>query len=154
MGTAVVAASQGHYDEDTLDVALRCETPYVGLVASRLRGASVKAILGERGVPGLGGLRNPAGLDLGARTAPEVALSILAEIVQTTVAGGASRAVPTPAAGQPDSHATAVDPVCGMDVEIATARHTADVEGATYYFCCAGCRSRFVKQPDAFLTRT
>ena len=56
--------------------------PYVGLVASRKRGATVRALLEERGVPGVAAIRNPAGLDLGARTPPEVALSILAEIVQ------------------------------------------------------------------------
>ena len=81
--TAAVVASQGHYDEQALEIILRCGASYVGLVASRKRGASVRDYLDARGVPGLDDVRMPAGLDLGARTPPEVALSILAEIVKT-----------------------------------------------------------------------
>jgi xanthine dehydrogenase accessory factor len=79
---AAVVATQGHYDEEALDVLLRADVPYVGLLASRKRGAVVKQYLADKGVPGLERLLNPAGLDLGARTPPEIALSILAEIVQ------------------------------------------------------------------------
>lgn len=153
--TAVVVASQGHYDEQALDVSLKSRVPYVGLVASRKRGTAVRALLEERGVPRLATLRNPAGLDLGARTAQEVALSILAEIVQTLPSGTPLVASPgsAPNAGtgaSPAAPASAVDPVCGMSVDVATARHTAEVDGVVYYFCCANCRARFVKQPQDY----
>ena len=153
--SAVVVASQGHYDEEAVEASLKSATPYVGLVASRKRGATVRALLEERGVPRLAALRNPAGLDLGARTAPEVALSILAEIVQSLPSGVPLAATQTsPAAAQteasPAAPASAVDPVCGMRVDVATARHTAEVDGNLYYFCCANCRSRFVKQPQDY----
>jgi xanthine dehydrogenase accessory factor len=153
---AVVVASQGHYDEETLEAALRSGAPYVGLVASRARGAIVRALLEERNVPGLAGLRNPAGLDLGARTPPEVALSILAEIVQTRsnlVEAPAGSAVAPDATTATAAPASAIDPVCGMEVDVATARHEADFDGVTYYFCCAGCRARFVKQPRDYAPR-
>lgn len=42
---------------------------------------------------------------------------------------------------------------CAMQVEIAGARHTAEVDGVTYYFCCAGCRAAFMKQPQQFLSQ-
>ena len=152
--SAVVVASQGHYDEEALEVGLRSRVPYVGLVASRKRGATVRALLEERGVPRLAAMRNPAGLDLGARTPQEVALSILAEIVQMLPSGtprhaGADgrrrhRRIPAAAGDR------AVDPVCGMQVDVATARHTAEVDGVIYYFCCANCRARFVKQPQDY----
>jgi xanthine dehydrogenase accessory factor len=153
---AVIVSSQGHYDEQTLEVVLRRGAAYVGLVASRTRGAAVKALLSERGVPGVDQVRNPAGLDLGARTAPEVAISILAEIVQLrpalAVERPASDRTPlvTPSTA-PRASAAAVDPVCHMEVDIATARHTADVGGKTYYFCCASCQARFTKDPTPFL---
>jgi xanthine dehydrogenase accessory factor len=154
---AVVVASQGHYDEEALASALRHAVPYVALVASRTRGAAVKALLAEQGVADVARLRNPAGLDIGAKSAPEVALSILAEIVQlhanqarveTTSASGKARGVPQAAPS------VAIDPVCQMEVEIATARHKADVDGVTYYFCCAGCKSQFLKQPHEYSSRT
>jgi xanthine dehydrogenase accessory factor len=150
---AAVVASQGHYDEPALTAILNSDAAYVGLVASRKRGDTVRAELATSGVARVETMRNPAGLDLGARTAPEVALSILAEIVQLQPSG--SR-VDAPSSGPPASAvastaATAVDPVCQMTVDIATARHTADVNGVTYYFCCPSCRSRFVQQPQDYL---
>lgn len=149
--TAAVVATQGHYDEQALETILGAgAASYVGLVASRKRGAAVKATLEQGGVTGADVVRVPAGLDLGARTAPEVAISILAEIVQSSPdraveAGRDQREV---AAAPP---ATAVDPVCHMEVEIATAKHRADVDGTGYYFCCAHCRASFVKEPARYL---
>jgi xanthine dehydrogenase accessory factor len=165
---AAVVASQGHYDEQALEAILRRGVSYVGLVASRKRGATVRAYLEGRGVPGVDAVRNPAGLDLGARTAPEVALSILAEIVQArpsqTLAppgeagrvGQAATAPPgdtvsTPPGSRIAQPATAVDPVCKMDVDVQTARHTAEVGGQMYYFCCAQCKVRFTTEPERFL---
>lgn len=164
---AAVVASQGHYDEQALETILREGAAYVGLVASRTRGAAVKQLLDDGGVPGTAAIRSPAGLDLGARTPPEVALSILAEIVrerptQTLDAApvrvasrgdaGASpiREAPASETAQTTADRVAIDPVCQMEVEIATATHTAVVEGTTYYFCCAHCRARFVKAPAGF----
>jgi xanthine dehydrogenase accessory factor len=153
---AAVAVSQGHYDEEALESFLRCGVPYVGLVASRTRGAAVRALLEGRGVPGVATIRNPAGLDLGARTAPEVALSILAEIVRARPSGVRVEAAPEAAASQaaaPPPPATAVDPVCGMSVNVAAARQKAEVGGVVYYFCCANCRERFLKDPQAYPAR-
>jgi Cu+-exporting ATPase len=48
--------------------------------------------------------------------------------------------------------AVAIDPVCHMEVDTADATHVADVNGITYYFCCGGCRARFVKEPQRYLT--
>ena len=49
------------------------------------------------------------------------------------------------------SGATARDPVCGMDVAIATAKHTQVHDGTTYYFCCDGCRSKFAADPGKYV---
>ena len=144
---AAVVVSQGHYDEQALEVLLKASVPYVGLVASRKRGRDrPERARGERRARRRG-LRSPAGLDLGARTAPEVALSILAEIVQAqTGQAREETAVPAPAAAT-----NAVDPICGMSVDVASARHTAEVDGIAYYFCCANCRAKFLKDPQAYL---
>ena len=152
----VVVASQGHYDEEALASSLRAGIPYVGLVASRTRGATVKSLLDEQGVPGVATIRNPAGLDLGARTPSEVALSILAEIVQARTGRAQAESASTSSAkGTAGTTAAfATDPVCQMRVEIATARRSAELDGVTYYFCGAGCHARFLKQPQDYLSRT
>lgn len=150
-GDFVVVASAGHYDEDGVAAALRTRAGYVALVASRKRAAAVRAYLAEAGVPAeaLGRVRNPAGLDIRAATQEEVAVSILAEIIQVNrtrpLTGGGEVVV----AAKP---ALAKDPVCGMEVEVAAARHTYEYEGQTYYFCCPHCRAAFVKDPGAYLS--
>jgi xanthine dehydrogenase accessory factor len=150
---AAVVASQGHYDEQALEAILKARVPYVGLVASRKRGDTVRALLDASGVPGVAAIRSPAGLDLGARTPQEVALSILAEIVQALPSGQempVSSAAGIAADATSSAPATAVDPVCGMEVDVATARHTADVDGVMYYFCAASCRARFTSRPQDY----
>ncbi len=144
----VVVATQGHYDEDALEHALRTPAAYVGLVASRRRAENVLGYLRDRGVreEDLARVRAPAGLDLGRLPNQEIAVAILAEIVQLRAGGiGAGAAAPT-------QRHEEIDPVCGMTVEVATARFRAPHEGRTYYFCSARCLERFTADPAAFLT--
>jgi xanthine dehydrogenase accessory factor len=149
--TAAVVATQGHYDEQALELILRARAAsYVGLVASRKRGAAVKESLEQSGITDAAVVRVPAGLDLGARTAPDVAISILAEIIQSRP----DQALDAGPRDQLDAAAappTALDPVCHMEVVIATARHTAEVQGTRYYFCCAQCCTSFVKEPARYV---
>jgi xanthine dehydrogenase accessory factor len=144
--SAAVVVSQGHYDEQALEVLLKAGVPYVGLVASRKRGATIRSLLEENGVPGVAALRSPAGLDLGARTPPEVALSILAEIVQIHASHTREQAQAMPVAAT-----SVVDPVCGMSVVVASAREKAEINGVAHYFCSANCRAKFLKDPAAYL---
>jgi len=167
-GPWVVVASQGVWDEEAVASALRLDAAYVGLVASPTRAAAVRAWLLDEGVPAerVAALRAPAGLDLGAETPAEVAVSILAELVQVRRGRAPFVAAPGPATlagvvgaatGPAEGAATAsaelvlVDPVCGMTVDRADARHLAEHGGVVYAFCCIGCRSRFVKEPTAFV---
>jgi xanthine dehydrogenase accessory factor len=83
-----VVASQGHYDERALSQLLSGEPQaFVGLLASRKRATAVLGALEQEGVPHdrLATVRNPVGLDIGARTPGEVAVSILAEIISAVV---------------------------------------------------------------------
>jgi xanthine dehydrogenase accessory factor len=136
---AAVVASLGHGDELALRRALEAGCEYVGLVASRVRGAAVLQALRDDGVPeeALARVHTPAGMDIGARTHAEIALSILAELV------AARRAPAVPSAGAVVPAAReAVDPVCGMTVVVGPATPVAGSEA----FCCEGCR-------DAWLAR-
>ncbi|HEX9124428.1 MAG TPA: XdhC family protein, partial [Actinomycetota bacterium] len=84
----VVVATQGHYDEDALQRALETPAAYVGLVASRKRAEAVLGYLRDRGVPeeALARVHAPAGLDLGRVAHDEIAVAVLAELVQLRAA--------------------------------------------------------------------
>jgi xanthine dehydrogenase accessory factor len=140
---AVVVATMGHGDDDVLASALELGTGYVGLVASARRATAVLASLRAQGLDedALARVRSPAGLDLGPSTQPEIAVAVLAELV----AWRHDRRV------IPSAPAVAVDPVCGMEVVIDMAKETAVHEGRTYFFCGAGCRSRFEAEPTRYL---
>jgi xanthine dehydrogenase accessory factor len=151
---ALVVAAHGRDELRALRRALEAGVPYVGLVASRVRGSAVAAELRAEGVPEerLAALETPAGLDIGARTPEEIALSILARIVtvrrgKQTVAVHVVPADPAPATDP----ATAIDPVCGMAVAaVATTPHV-EHEGRLVYFCCDGCRETFEQDPARFV---
>jgi len=118
---------------------LQAEPAYIGVIASRKRFAHVRETLIACGVApaALERVSAPAGLDLGARTPEEIALSAMAQIVQEK---RKESVVEKPA--------EALDPICGMTVAVAAARHSAQVKGKSYYFCCAGCRSKFLQKEE------
>jgi xanthine dehydrogenase accessory factor len=141
-----IVATQGHYDEAALEILCGYDVAFLGLLASRKRAAVVRGTLAQSGVAEqrLEAIRNPVGLDIGARSPGEVAVSILAEIITLTPVRAEHPAPRSaPASGR--------DPVCGMDVEVATARHRFDHGGKQYVFCCAGCRSGFAAEPERYL---
>jgi xanthine dehydrogenase accessory factor len=154
----VIVATQGHGDEDVIERAVAMHPAYLGLVASRRRGEAVLGYLAERGVPKdqLDRVHTPAGLDLGKTSHEEVAVAILAELVQLR-ASGALAPVPAPRAGRGHAArselklAEAVDPVCGMTVMANKAALRLEHDGVTYYFCCAGCRRTFDENPEAYV---
>jgi xanthine dehydrogenase accessory factor len=153
-GAWVVVATHGRFDEDALVQALRSEARYVSLVASPKRAAVVREALQALGVApdALARLKAPAGLDLGAVTPEEIAVSILAEIIHTRRARktepppSASIAL-TPAAPT-EAPTQSRDPICGMLVEMATAHHQSDWAGRAVYFCCRRCKEIFDADPQ------
>jgi xanthine dehydrogenase accessory factor len=200
-GSFVVVATQGHYDEDALQRALETDAAYVGLVSSRKRAKSVLDYLRESGVSeeALARVRAPAGLDLGKVRHEEIAVGVIAELVQLRAAGevdqpsgtraeepaqehreistgdgsrpeAAESSISKPAEAEaaasdpaPDGASNepvgapepeeAIDPVCGMIVEVASARYKSDLEGNTYYFCCPACRKKFQANPQEYLDK-
>jgi xanthine dehydrogenase accessory factor len=151
-GAIVVIASQGHGDEEAVALAVSAAPLFVGLVASRKRGESLLAYLAERGVPQhlLDRVRTPVGLDLGRTSHQEIAVSVLAELVQRRAAGEfSSRPVPSRAE---QAQTVAVDPVCGMTVTADDAHHPVEHDGTTYWFCCARCSESFAADPARYLT--
>lgn len=144
--TAIVVATRGDHDEVAVEAALATPARYVGLVSSRTRGRVIEDLLADSGVSpeAIGRLHYPAGLDLGARSDEEIALTILSEILST-------RAAAQPAVAAPFE---AIDPICGMTVAITGDAIIATHDGTIYYFCAEGCRRRFLADPVGALAAT
>ncbi len=143
--TAVIIASHGRSEEVTIRAALDAGVGFVGLVASRTRGTAVLASLDldpdEQRV-----VRSPVGIDIGARTAEEIALSILAEVVRAIRVDGLEAPKSDVDMTRP---ATAIDPVCGMTVTIGDDTAHLVHDGVTYWFCNPGCRQRYADELGA-----
>ncbi len=144
---ALVVASHGNDEQPVLEAALRADVPYIGLVASRRRGPAVLDSL-DVDEQMRSRVRTPAGIDIGARTAPEVALSILAEIVAV---------LREPPVARDDSPGPAYetgemvrDPVCGMMVAPVDATPHVETPNDVVYFCGTGCRNAYLDNPLAY----
>ncbi|MGD9525661.1 XdhC family protein [Pseudonocardia sp.] len=162
---AVVVASHGRDEAAALVGALKAGVPYVALVASRRRSAGVREELAAAGVApdDIDRIHSPAGLDIGARTAPEIALSVFAEIIterpRVALPGEEDPAfADTSAPETPQTHVhtapvaveIAVDPVCGMDVAVTPASISAHHDDGLVYFCGTGCRRAYLDDPNRF----
>jgi len=141
---ALVVASHGRDEEPLLTAALRADVPYVGLVASRKRG---QAVLASLAVPPAHRARvhTPAGLDIGARTPAEVALSVYAELVTEHI-GAREHTSSEPVI----LAAEAIDPVCGMTVAVSAAALSLTDNETSVYFCGAGCHQAYADDPDRY----
>jgi xanthine dehydrogenase accessory factor len=151
---ALVVAAHGRDELHTLRRGLETGVPYVGLVASPKRGAGVIADLRADGVPDehLELIDVPAGIDIGARTPSEIALSILATIVAVRrgkrAAAPDHARVPATASAPSSTPPLAVDPICGMTVAAVADTPSVEYDGETVYFCCEGCRAKFQAQHE------
>ena len=148
--TLIVVSTQGDHDEEAVEHALRSAASYVAFVASRTKTAKIIEYLKERGLDParLAQLRAPAGLNIHASSPEEIAVSILAEIIQFN---RSAKETPKAQAALPIiGTQEAKDPICGMTVHIDKAKHKSDFRGSTFYFCCAGCKQKFDKQPEQY----
>jgi xanthine dehydrogenase accessory factor len=159
--TFIVVSTQGEGDEEALEQAARTNAAYIAFVASKVKAQKVFEYLREAGVPSerVSQIRAPAGLDIHASTPEEIAVSILAEIIQLR----SNRAKPVaeskksalsvlnlPVLNLPVLNKEARDPVCGMLVNVSGAKYKSEHNGSEVYFCCAGCKRAFDRQPEKY----
>jgi len=148
-----VVATNGNWDEEAIKQLLPLSPDYLGLVASTKRFQQMLEDLKADGVAQekLDLIKCPAGIDMPARTFPEVALSIIAEIVslrrsqekKASAAHGSVEAAAPP---------LAEDPVCHMKVDPQTAPASFVFSGITYYFCNVHCKKSFETNPRKYLS--
>jgi xanthine dehydrogenase accessory factor len=148
----VVVSTQGASDEEALQQAASTGAGYVAFVASKVKAQKVLEYLREAGVPTdrVSQIRAPAGLDIHAASPEEIAVSVLAEIIQfrglRTKATSEAKATNVPVLKK-----AAKDPVCGMVVDAVSAKYKSEHNGNSIYFCCAACKQTFDRQPEKYL---
>jgi xanthine dehydrogenase accessory factor len=161
----VVVATQGKRDEPGLEAALATGAGYVAFIASARKAEKLRIYLKERGhdAARVDAIVSPAGVDIGAVTPEEIALSVLGAVVKarrtrtvadSAPAGVAAKAVQFPPIETSAGAGSAIDPVCGMNVDIATAAFRSDYRGRSFFFCCGGCQHSFEKAPEQYLPGT
>ncbi|MCQ3810007.1 MAG: XdhC family protein [Acidimicrobiia bacterium] len=147
--TAMVVATQGHYDDVALAAALGTDAGYIGLVASAKRAEAMRDYLRSQGFGDndLARIHAPAGMNLGRIPNREIAAAVMADLVARRADGQLAAET---ASGSGDRPEDAIDPICGMTVLVADARYHTVHEGTDYYFCAAGCQQRFESEPEVF----
>lgn len=147
--THVLVATMDERDLEAIEAALQLRPAYLGVIASRKRFGELRDALAARGVEraALDSIVAPAGMDIGARSPEEIALSVIAQIVERRRRHAGTQVA---SSAQPQPEREAIDPVCGMTVAVSGARHLAEVEGRTFYFCCSGCRASFLADPGKY----
>jgi xanthine dehydrogenase accessory factor len=168
---SILVATQGEHDEEALEAALRTPGADVLLVASQRKADALRDAMRARGIAPerLAALHAPAGPRIHARTPQEIALGAVAGLValrreREQAAADAARAVlaesgAVPAVPPCEAMTAAAgpkaagyrNPVCGMAVDPASAKHVVEAGGERVYFCCDGCKVEFERAPDRYL---
>ena len=148
----IVVATQGQDDEFNLEAALITDAPYIAFVSSRKKAQGVFTELRSRKVTidQLKSIKTPAGLDIGAKLPAEIAVSILAEIIQIYRGEPKSTLMQEPKETQEGVPAQIVNPVCGIPIERSSAKYIEEKDGALMYFCCDGCKKTFDASPEQY----
>ena len=155
--TFIVVATQGEQDETALEEALSKPHAYIGFVSSRKKKTAVMEYLLQSGQDKteVEKIHSPAGLDINAKTPEQVAISILAELVQvqnnmTSVAGFTKFNETREESGKPKFY---INPVCGIPIDTTNPKHIIDYHGELVYFCCDGCKIKFEQEPDKYMSK-
>lgn len=132
----VVVATMGNRDEEGLLAVIGTRPKYLGLVASKKKSEALFEYVRTTGATDedIAVITCPAGIELGSETLPEIALSVAAEIVRLRRASVEPEVI---------VENVATDPICGMTVDIDSAKYSSDVDGQPFYFCCLRCKETF-----------
>ncbi|MBU7577886.1 MAG: XdhC family protein [Flavihumibacter sp.] len=155
--SSIVVATQGDNDEIALQEAIGKTSAYLGFVSSRKKGDKLMDYLKDAGVDPsrVATIKSPAGIDINAKSPEEVAISILAEIIQVKSQAPESSSftmfdTTREEAGKPKFY---INPVCGVPVDVNSPKHVIDYNGEKVYFCCDGCKVKFEQNPEKYMEK-
>lgn len=163
--TYIIVTTRGENDDLAVKKALETQAGYVGFVASTKKAADLRTNLSNEGLSDddIARLKSPVGLDINAKLASEVAISILAEVIEDFRNGRESAnkqkqqapseaAIPAePTAGDTFAEEYYINPVCQVPVSRKNPKHIIEYKGERVYFCCDGCKVSFEKNPGQYI---
>ena len=161
----IIVTTRGENDDLVVRKAMETRAGYVGFVASAKKAEDLRAKLSNEGLSedDISRLRSPVGLDINAKLASEVAISILAEVIddfrdgRVSTSKGKEEAQPeatTPVestAGDTFAEEYYINPVCQVPVSRKNPKHIIEYKGELVYFCCDGCKVSFEKNPAQYI---
>ena len=151
----VVVCTQGEGDLEALEKAVSTDSSYISFVSSRIKANSIFADLKNNGISidKLKKIKTPAGIDINAKTHDEIAISILAEIIEHFRTAEDSLALEATGSGSPSipNKDYYLNPVCNIPIQKSTAKHVVEYNGEKVYFCCDGCKVSFEKNPSEYI---
>jgi xanthine dehydrogenase accessory factor len=150
----IVIATQGDNDEKALLESLKKDCSYIGFVASRKKMAAMSSYLIDAGVDPqkVERIHSPAGIDINAKLPDEVAISILAQIIQVKNSLDVVVSFDQQGSGVGETAPSFyINPVCGIPVDMNNPKHIIDYKGEKVYFCCDGCKVKFEKDPEKYI---
>jgi len=155
--TYIIVSTQGDNDEEALRLSLLTGCQYVGFVASPKKSEGVKSYLKSSGLDEtmVESLKTPVGIDIKAKVPEEVAISILAEIIQDFrsekwATGESGQSESGPGSGPTLSNEYFLNPVCNLPISKSDSKHIVDYKGHKIYFCCDGCKVSWDKSTDHY----
>ena len=148
--TFIVVATQGEDDEESIRKALETSCNYVGFISSLRKSVKIKEYLEQTELSAnrINELKTPVGMDINAKLPEEIAISILAEIVE--LFRDPNRKVDNESDTVIDDD-TYINPVCGVSVSKKDAKHVLEYGAHTVYFCCDGCKVSFDTEPKKYI---
>ncbi len=153
----IIVATQGEQDETALLQALSKPSSYIGFVASKKKKTQVMDYLYQSGQDKkkLESIHSPAGMDINAKTPEQVAISILAEIIQIQTSSSSANGFTEYDGNREEAGKQKfyINPVCGVPIDIQNPKHIIDYKGELVYFCCDGCKIKFEADPKKYMEK-
>ena len=159
----IIVTTQGDDDEISVLKAMQTTAQFIGFVSSRKKTNDIKDYLKNNGVNKnrIAQLRSPIGLDINAKLASEVSISILAEVIQHFRSGKPIQSEDY-SVSKKDSESNTIsstfqdeffiNPVCNVPVSKTNPKHIIEYEGEKVFFCCDGCKNTFEKNPTQYIS--
>ena len=147
--SVAVVATQGENDLQALKSAIDSKSNFISMIISNKKASSLFFQLEKEGYSkeDISRVKFPAGMDINASTPEEIAVSILAELINDRNSIDLKEQVIIEAKDDKKE----IDPICKMIVDPHNAVDTYKFDDINYYFCCTGCKEKFALEPSLYI---